>query len=232
MAEAKKISRPGGKQRKKYLTTNNSRETKYSGKSESYYEKYLRATSWREIPPSKAMVEMLTRDMMEHVANPSVNKLRPFFLKRFLREQLVVELAQRFPEFAAAYETAKQIIGERREDLAVYKEFNTNPQAILPTLRHYSPDWRKTQDEQEQHEEKVGARVVVLEKFADEEVTYEELEAANEHKPTPEEVADEAFHAMNSVRKRYKKTKKMEQLKIEPLEVEALKVETLKRKKK
>ena len=205
----KRISRPGGKKRKKYdtryVSTKHSRENKYADKSESYYEKYLRATSWREMPPSPAMMERLTADMMEYVANPNTVKLRPFFLERFLREQLVVELCQRFPDFAAAYETAKQIIGERREDLAVYKEYETNPQAILPTLRHYSPDWRKTQNEQDQHEEKIGAKIVVLEKFG--EPTHEDLEAAALEKPSPEEIAEQAIHATKHPRKKYKITK-------------------------
>lgn len=197
--EFKDMTENGKAKSKRLKGIPNKRADKYANNKESYYQKYLRATSWRELPPSQAMIDRLIEDMLNHVANPKITKIRPFFLERCLCEKLVIGLARQFPDFAMAHETAKQIIGERREDLAIYRDNNTNPQAILPTLRHYNPDWRKTQDETEKHEEKIGQKVVVIEQFSDDDESQHPNTGENNQtiegkvKPTPEEVAKKAY---------------------------------------
>lgn len=62
-------------------------------------------------------------------------------------------LAGREDKIKKVYNYAKTVIGMRREKLATFKEYGTNPAVILQTIRVYHPDFQETYAEDKKHEE-------------------------------------------------------------------------------
>jgi len=129
-------------------TINHTKKRKKSPKQLSWYDKYKFLNTWkRQVSP--AFIEKLTQELVEHIQDPTVTKIGPFIRERGMNWEMFLSFVNKNKNLKEAYHYVIEEIGDRREDMSVYKKYNCNPQSLNFTLRHYHPFWRKTHDEED-----------------------------------------------------------------------------------
>lgn len=101
-----------------------------------YFNRKTREKSWM----TEQKIERLGVELLQWVETPEATKLSKFFHARRITNKVVLEWCKKWPTFAEDYQLAKEIIGDRREDGALSKVFDTH--FILRSMPMYDEDWK------------------------------------------------------------------------------------------
>ena len=152
----------------------NTTTKKKTTKKPTWYEKWKFVNTWQRKKPTEVFIERLIEEMFTHFENPKHISVTKFLSERGIIFDVFNDWTHKYENLKEAYTIIMQHIGSYREELAMRKEHNCNPQTLHYTMRHYSPMWRKSFTEESDLKLKAAekgsndTKVVVIEKFPDE----------------------------------------------------------------
>lgn len=140
-----------------------------TSKSCVWLEDYRDMVSWEMKPLTNNLLSQISADLIQWVRSTNKLTLKSFFIERNINSDLGKAWAQRYPEFKEAWDCAKNVISERREELSMQRSIDGGfAEKMMP---YYDSDWKemaewraqlKAKAEAEQNQK---ATVVVLSEF-------------------------------------------------------------------
>ena len=117
-------------------------------KAPCWYDTFKFMNSWSEGKVSDTFIEKLCGELAEHFVNPKNICVYEFTSDRGMNFDHFKELTKRYKKLGSLYQVILQRIGSKREKLAIFKDYNCNPNSLHYTMRHYHPFWRLSFDEE------------------------------------------------------------------------------------
>ncbi len=103
-----------------------------------------------KIGHGKGFLEKLIKDIKKWSYKGSSFSLKDFYHEWGISSSTFHNYKDRHPELKEAFVLVKEIIGSRREKLAMFKKYECNEKTIHRTLHLYDPDWKKVSEEEEE----------------------------------------------------------------------------------
>lgn len=156
-----------------------------------WLEEYLDCFHLKYKPVTEAFLERISQEMISWAkTNEKAYKISQFFSPKHIGYTTYTGWAKKYPQFEAAYNLAKTIIGDRRESGALERKLDAG--TVIQMMPKYDPEWqemvRERNEMKAQANEKAnsGTQFIVMEKFGSSELVPEKPSKS------PEEVAGEA----------------------------------------
>jgi hypothetical protein len=110
-----------------------------------WIDEYRDFFTHRMHPVSDAFIRKLSADLIEYAeTTEDLLRIEAFFTKKRIPATTCVRWREKFPEFKAAYEAAKSVLGMRREDGALRKGWSTG--VVMNTMALYDDEYRKLRE--------------------------------------------------------------------------------------
>lgn len=107
---------------------------------------YMDYTDFREKPVSENFVKRIAHELIVWAKeNPKAYKISPFFKNKGINYTTTQRWRDKFPEFQEAYTFAKEIIGDRREELMFEGKLREKP--VMFGQGQFCPEWKKQETE-------------------------------------------------------------------------------------
>ena len=98
----------------------------------------------------KAFLEKLIKDIKKWSYKGTSFSLKDFYHEWGIPSATFHEYKNRHPKLKEAFLLVKEIIGSRREKLAMFKKYECNEKTIHRTLHLYDPDWKQVNEEEKE----------------------------------------------------------------------------------
>ena len=156
-----------------------------------WLEDYLDCFHLKYKPVTEKFLERISQEMLSWAkTNEKAYKISQFFSPKHIGYTTYTGWVNKYPQFAAAYNLAKTIIGDRRETGALERKLDAG--TVIQMMPKYDPEWqemvRERNEMKAQANEKLGGgtQFIVMEKFGSSDLV------PKKPSKSPEEVAGEA----------------------------------------
>lgn len=171
-----------------------------TSKESPWLEDYMDCFHFKVKPVTEMFLERISQELIMWAEKETKQyKIAPFFDEKRIAYDTYTRWAKKYPQFGAAYQLAKSILGTRREYGALERKLDAG--TVINMMPHYDPEWKEMTKfrtdlkAQANENANTGTQFVVMEKFTlpdkkesqAQESTDEPREAVS--RPTPEEVA-------------------------------------------
>lgn len=116
--------------------------------SRANYNDIKQRLAWRTYNPSEKFVDALAQDLYDWAQLEESLDFLDFYHKVGIPRSTCQDWVKRYHNLKAVHEEVKEIIGARRQRLAIFKKYETNPNVLMMTLRKYHPDWQEAFEEE------------------------------------------------------------------------------------
>lgn len=128
---------------------------------------YMDYLDFREKPVSLNFIKKLGLELIQwSKENPKAYKVSPFFKNKGINYTTTQRWRDRFPEFQDAYDFAKEIIGDRREELMFEGKLREKP--IMFGQGQFCPEWKKQETENREalkDDGNEGTKFIIMDSF-------------------------------------------------------------------
>lgn len=114
----------------------------------SPYEKLRQSISWRKCGLGPKYIKAIAQEYLEWGEKPTSIEPIEFRQQFGIPKRTFDKLKQDHEILREAHEYVKELIGMRRERLAMYKKYECDPKTIARTLHIYHPAWTKTLEDE------------------------------------------------------------------------------------
>ncbi len=121
--------------------------------------------TWREIDKGEKWVENLCQHQLEWRLKETSIDFIDFYTQYGLSHKTYHNYRKRYDMLKATHEITKEIIGARREKLALYRKYNCDPKTVHMTLRKYHPVWEEVYEENKKDKENEASTFVGFSPF-------------------------------------------------------------------
>jgi len=104
--------------------------------------------SWRERDPGKAFIGRMIESLEGWSQQEESIDMGEFYRYFGMLKDTCDGLRKKYPELEAACKHAVATLGLRRQRLAFFRKYNTNPQQIERTLRFYHHEWKQIYEDE------------------------------------------------------------------------------------
>jgi hypothetical protein len=123
--------------------------TKTKSKSrQSPYKDLKEMLSWRQRDPGPKFIAAMCEDYLEWSQKPDSTDLLDFRHEYGIPRRTFDDQMKKYEDLKDTHEFVKEIIGSRRQKMAMYKKYECDPKTLHQTLHFYHPDWRAAVDEE------------------------------------------------------------------------------------
>jgi len=134
------------KKKKSVKTNNISLKTLHGANKVSPYDRMKMALSWRSRSLNEAQYEELCSAYYEWALKPTSTSITAFCNEWGMVRKTFYDLVRKNKELAYMHGVVKEILGDRLQKLAMYKQNECNEKTIHRTLHLYNPDWKDVYD--------------------------------------------------------------------------------------
>ena len=117
-------------------------------KTRTEYNKARDVLSWRTCGLDKTFVERLCDELYEWGKRRTSINLLDFYHSWGMPKQTFHDYMNKHADIKFIHEIVKEMIGSRREKLAMFKKYECNEKTIHRTLHLYHPDWKQVNEEE------------------------------------------------------------------------------------
>lgn len=157
---------------------NHSKSKKKQAKPLTWYQLNCHLGSWNENKTSDRCIEELCVKITEHFKDKSNIQFVKFINSLGISYNIFLAWTKKHPNLAEVYQLTMEQIGEEREKLAMFKQYNTDPKTIHFTLQHYNPIWKKSIEEERDFRLQVEKNNKLLEELA-KQIAHQEISVDN-----------------------------------------------------
>jgi hypothetical protein len=108
-------------------------------------EVYPNFITGRQTAITSNFADQLAEDLVAHAMKPETLTVTSFYLNKGIGRSTWASWHERFPQLLAAYNFAKEIIGNRREEGAMKRSLAEN--FVFKSMPMYSPDWAQREQD-------------------------------------------------------------------------------------
>ena len=134
--------------KKKKITNKTSTVSNPLAKTRTGYNEARDALSWRSCGLDKTFVERLCDELYEWGKRGTSISLLDFYHSWGMPKQTFHDYMNKHADIKFIHEIVKEMIGSRREKLAMFKKYECNEKTIHRTLHLYHPDWMQVNEEE------------------------------------------------------------------------------------
>lgn len=104
--------------------------------------------SWRNHDPGTKFIEAMCEDYLEWAQKPDSTDLLDFRHSYGIPSRTFADQMKKYDKLRDTHEFVREILGSRRQKMAMYKKYECDPKTIHRTLHIYHPDWRQAVQEE------------------------------------------------------------------------------------
>lgn len=114
----------------------------------SPYKDLKEMLSWRKHDPGPKFIDAMCKDYLEWSQKPDSTDLLDFRHSYGIPSKTFDDQMKKYENLKDTHEFVREILGSRRQKMAMYKKYECDPKTIHRTLYIYHPDWKQAvQDE-------------------------------------------------------------------------------------
>jgi len=156
-------------------TTQHSKSNKSYSKTRPFAKNINDLLTWREYNPGEKFALEVAQNLYEWAQEEDSLDLLDFYHSFGIPRVTWLDWRKKYPKAAYIHQQVKEIIGARRQRLAMYKKNGVNEAVVTKTLHLFHPDWEEAYNQEKEFkrelklaandEEKNPVQVVVVKDF-------------------------------------------------------------------
>lgn len=124
----------------------------------SPYKDLKSMLSWRNYDPGTTFIEAMCEDYLDWAQKPDSTDLVDFRHSYGIPSKTFYDQMNKYEKLKDTHEFVKEIIGSRRQKMAMYKKYECDPKTIHRTLHLYHPSWKKAVQEENEFKASMSAQ--------------------------------------------------------------------------